>query len=66
MDAPLAFENIVAAVMAGNIATVSMIWGMWMISKAERNGGSPTDAPWSAFIAILFPGIYMLTFWSLA
>lgn len=67
MDAPpLTFELVFAAVIFGNCLTFAALWGAWTIAKAEREKGSPTAAPWSAFIAVLFPVGTALLFYSLA
>jgi hypothetical protein len=47
------------AVLAGNLLTIMVVWGVWSLTKAERGEGPER---WVHFVAILVPfGFVLLT-----
>lgn len=63
----LTWFQIVTAVLAANGLSLWFAYGAWTVSKIEKNGGKPEQAPWSALFALAVPpilgalGAYMLT-----
>lgn len=47
--------EILAVVLIANALTLGLVWGVWTITRIEKNGGKVSDAPWSALLAVLIP-----------
>lgn len=46
----------VSAVLIGNALTLWVVYSLWVITRIEKNGGKPSDAPWSALLSGVFVG----------
>ena len=51
----LEWYQIVSAVLFANGLTLYVIYGLWTVTKVERNGGKPENAPFTALLAIIIP-----------
>ena len=52
---PLIFFQVMGAVLAANALTLWFVYGAWTVTKIERSGGKPSEAPWSALMGLIVP-----------
>lgn len=56
---PLVFFEVIGAVLAANALTLWFVYSAWTVSKIEKNGGKPKDAPWSALLGLIVPCVVL-------
>ncbi|MFZ7093271.1 hypothetical protein [Primorskyibacter sp. 2E233] len=49
------FGQIVTAVLLGNALTGWFIHSAWVVTRIEKAGGKPSDAPWLALLGLIVP-----------
>lgn len=47
----------VSAALVGNGLTAWFIHSIWTITKLEKIGGKPSEAPWPALFGVIIPGL---------
>lgn len=56
MDFMLWFQTL-SAVLYANGLTILFLWGLWTVTRVEKMGFRPEDAPFLALVSILIPSV---------